>query len=823
MDSARPDFTIVGQRRAVPLAVLTLLLGLVLTGVGASTVIAARLHFEPELGQPLFWHVYDPGAWARWLWMIYAPRCYHYLAYPGAHTGGCYAPFVYAAFRDLPMLFAYGVVPSVLAYAAIANLAARGKQKKIKDLVDEAHFADAVEIRKKTTLLSANCGPILGRVETVKRKSTCWGLVTVEPAKWEHLRGGDSQTGVNIVGISGAGKTPDYMRQLLLNPLVHPEAESWSPLERRVHPHGYEPNLIIWDLKGSLYKATSGYQKNGLKKNVLLFEPFSRNYNLSKYDPLHFIRLTEEEEFDTCFTAALDIVDEGQGLKDYWSKVALDFGAAIVATVGYIALAQRNPSLFSHAAVIDYVSTFDTPDQLIDDMLTREHDPHDVFGWDEYEMLDAENYCNEKGDYLPGRGIEGGELRSPKTGKKTKQRQWILQAARVLKARATEEKSGIFGTFTSYVGVYRSHILRQHISALTFDLKAMANDPERASTLYIVMPDSDLERIRPFFRIMVKDMFRRLMTGCEVIEGREVPGNLRLTRFVLDECRALNRLEPLAMTAGFMRGHKVIVDLAWQTRSQLAECYGGPNGQNESISGNLGTHMYYQTIPGPDAEFLSKKCGQTTMLLQHRNLSGQRTSPFKGHLGEQNNVQTAPNLSEYEASNLGKDKKILFVDGAIIKANQCRYYEYPVLDRRARLPHITDVDRLIDEPPFMAGIRAHVSGEVWATLQKTPPDRWKRDRDDAENLPSGCRVRRTKAKIKETGAWMYFGQVWYPNGVKPVLDKKYATEEERETEIDEVLGLQDQNDPPDMGEVFVPYTADPAAAFKLALGLDVDG
>ena len=33
--------------------------------------------------------------------------------------------------------------------------------------------------------------------------------------------GGDSQTGVDIIGISSAGKTPDYMRELLLNPQVH--------------------------------------------------------------------------------------------------------------------------------------------------------------------------------------------------------------------------------------------------------------------------------------------------------------------------------------------------------------------------------------------------------------------------------------------------------------------------------------------------------------------------------------------------------------------------------------------------------------------------
>jgi hypothetical protein len=230
--------------------------------------------------------------------------------------------------------------------------------------------------------------------------------------------------------------------------------------------------------------------------------------------------------------------------------------------------------------------------------------------------------------------------------------------------------------------------------------------------------------------------------------------------------------------------------------------------------------MYYQTVPGPDSKFLEEKCGKTTFVLQHRNLSGKTFSPVKGQLGEQNNVQTAPNLTEYEANNLGKKKKILFVDGAIIKAEQCRYYEYPELDRRACFPHVTAVDHLIDEAPYLAGIRSHVSAEVWATLQTEPPDRWKADRDDAELLPTGCRVRRTQERNKQTGALEYTGQVWLPGGIKPIMDNTFDTEETREKEIDAVLKRQEAADPEDLKPVFVPYTEDPAEAFKAAFGLD---
>jgi type IV secretory pathway TraG/TraD family ATPase VirD4 len=857
-DSARPvGLTTIGQRRVQPLALAAAVFVLFLTSTAISNIIASQLGYKVDpLGQPWVLGVYDPFAWMRWLFVVYGPACFHYLTH-----NGCYVPRVYAVVDEWRALAVFGIVSAFGAYHVVAYKM-RPKKNAVKGMIDDAHFADPPEIRKKTTLLAANCGPILGRIQTAKRKTKWFGLVEVEPAKWEHLRDGDSQTGVCIFGVSGAGKTPDYFRQLLLNMLMHPQAETWTPFARLTHPHGYEPNLVIWDLKGSLYEATAGFQKDVLKKNVLKFSPFSEDYTLSQYNPLHFIRLTEPAEFDDCYTAGHDIVDEGQGLRDYWSKVALDFGAAIVATVGYIALAQNNPSLFSHAGVIDYVSSFDKPDDLIDDMLTRQHDPHGVFGWDEYELFDAENYCDEKGNYLEGRGIgqkiecsrcngagvvseqishgrdgnvcyqckgdktvyAGGELQSKKTGKKTKQRQWILQAARVLKARAAEEKSGIFGSFISYVGVYRSEILRKHISGTTFDLKGMANDPERASTVYIVMPDSDLERIRPYFRIMVKDMFRRLMTGCRVEEGREVPGNLRLTRFVLDEVRALNRLEPLAMTAGFMRGHKVIVDLAWQTRSQLIECYGGQKGDTESVAGNLGTHMWYQTIPGADAKYLSEQCGQTTFVTQSRNLSGKVMALFKNQLGEHNAPQTGRNLTEYEACNLGKKKKILFVDGAIIKAYQARYYDYAKLDRHARRKPPEKVDRLIHGAPFLAGIERRVSKKTWDTLHTPPPDRWKDDRDEAKLLPSGCRVRRSQAKNTKTGAMTYAAQVWLPNGVKPFLDESFDSESTREMHIAETLAAQTMNEPqPAPADlVFLPFVEedDPAKTFALAFGID---
>lgn len=764
----------IGERPIQPLAVLALVVGIVLTGMATSWVVAEKLGFNALLGHPVLGFLYAPWAWLTWLWMAYNPFTGIELLTHRPH----YTPLVYGALKTIPWTLAFGITVSVLVYAGItARLAP--KESDVKNIVDSAHFATAEEIREKTDFLSANCGLIFGQIET-------------QPGVWEHLRW-SKNVGFNIVGTQGVGKTSDSIITQLLNPLMHPDAPTWSDVERRAHPFGYEPNFVVLDTKGSVTDSTYAYQKHVLGKNVYVMSLLSAENNRAAFCPFHLIRLGTPHEFDDCYRHTLDIVDEGEGLKDYWTKVALDFGAALIATVGYISLAANDPAIFSHHGLLEYISRFSTPDALMSDMLEREHDPHGTFQWP--EMID-------------------GKL----TGKTTKKRQWIVNAATRMNARVAEEKSGIFGAFVSYIGMYASEIMRPHITRCTFDLKAMANDPHKASVLYIQMPESDLTQIRPFLRIMVKNFFRQLMHQTITIDGRELPGNIRLTRFILDETRVLNKLEPLAVSSGMMRSHKVQLDTIWQARNQIEECYG----KTQTVTGNLGAHVFYRTQPGGDAEWLSKRCGQTSTVLQHRNLSGKRMA-LKGHLSEHNQVQTRYILTESEANNLPIDEKIVFAEGLIMRVKQVRYHDNPIMNKRSVLPGTISSDVSVARPFYLANLAKELGEFTVSTLMSPPPDRWEEDRSKAEELPNGCRVRRSEGRHRETGARLFFAQVWLPSATKPILDDQYPSSEQREKMIQMTFDAFEENEPhAPLDPVFVEHHDDPADSFLAAIGHDAN-
>jgi type IV secretory pathway TraG/TraD family ATPase VirD4 len=763
----------VGERPTQPAAVVGFIVALVLTGCATSTIVADRLGHNPQLGRSWF-GIYDPLAWIRWLWMAYEPlHGYDYF-----HHRAHYVAALYAALRVIPWTLALGIALSFVAYALISVAVAPRDKEAVKSIVDSAHFATVAEIRKKTDFLTANCGLIFGKLET-------------SPGVWEFLRW-SRNVGWNVVGTQGSGKTSDAILTQLLNPLMHPDAPTWSAVERRAHPWGYEPNFVILDTKGSITEATSGYQKTKLGKNVYVMSLLSEDLSRAGFNSFHLTRLGTPHEFDDCYRHGLDIVDEGDGLKDYWSKVALDFGAALIATVGYMSLAENNPAFFSHWGLLAYISRFSTPDALMADMLEQEHDPHGQFGWPE---------------------LKDGLL----TGKTTKRRQWIVDAATRMNARVAEEKSGIFGAFVSYIGMYASAIMKPHISRCTFDLKAMANDPDKASVLYIQMPEADLTQIRPFLRIMVKTFFRQLMTQTVTIDGRELPGNIRQTRFILDEIRVLNKLEPLAISSGTMRSHKVQLDAVWQARNQIEECYG----KTETVTGNLGGHAYYRTQPGGDAEWLSKKCGQSSAVLQHRNLSGKRITPIKGHIAEQNNVQTRYNLTEYEANELPADEKIVFADGLIMRVKQARYYENEVMRRRSLIAPVIASDVGVTRPFYIANLAERLGEPKVAVLMSPPPDRWSDDREAAEELPNGCRVRRSQGADKQTGARLFFAQLWLPAARKPILDATFSNDDEREKAIQDMLTTYEDSEPKKPEPpVFLPHNPDPSVSFLAALGAD---
>ncbi len=178
--------------------------------------------------------------------------------------------------------------------------------------------------------------------------------------------------------------------------------------------------------------------------------------------------------------------------------LAIDF-ALVIATLGYRALQQHKPELLSLPSLVEYISSFrarparrgnasakppilaappkDAIEVLIEDMLLP-HDPNLQLGWRDMQ------------------------------GQPTARRAWIASAALAMQAKAAEERSGVYGSFIEKLGVFRSAMLRKHISTARFTFRELANRAKPA-IVYIKIPAMQLNQFRPLIRIFVRSAIRQ--------------------------------------------------------------------------------------------------------------------------------------------------------------------------------------------------------------------------------------------------------------------------------------------------------------------------
>lgn len=660
--------TSVGKARISPLAVFVAALLAVGTSSVATQVFAQRLAFHPSLGSPIthaaspfLRSIYVPWAWIRWA-----------LTYGNPLSKIEYGPPVHEALATLPWTLGIGFAVTMVGLVAVAALS--DKPSRVAEIVDSARWANRKDLQREGFFRAA--GPIIGGFESRKG---------IEAIRY------DGQNGVEHTAVPGDDKTTQLKTNLLM-PLRRQEDERVAMYGdtvagRRADFWGEEPSIIGLDVK-ALSDSTSGYQKL-LGKDVLIFEPLApANDGRACFNPLWDIRIGTDHEPDDAYQAALDLTDaDGKGLPTYWDNACTAFGAAVIATLGYRALQQQKPELLSLPSLVDYISSFraaparkgnasskppimaappkDAIEVLIDDMLLPQ-DPNLQLGWRDLH------------------------------GRPTPQRAWIASAALAMQAKAAEERSGVYGSFIEKLGVFRSEMLRKHISTATFTFRELANRPKPA-IVYLKIPAMQLNQFRPLIRIFVRSAIRQMTETTATVDGQEVRGNVRSCVVALDEVATLRRDDEIATSSGYLRGHGVMLMTLWQSEQQKLQHYG----DHESLTPTMGVHIYGRPEKHEDAERLSRALGQFSTLVTKRNGSGGRTA-------EHPDINTRSLLTATEVKRLPRDYNLIFSRGLTIRARKFPYYKNPLLERRSRLPMVTTSD-VISATPFFS---EHLSKEI---------------------------------------------------------------------------------------------------------------
>ena len=393
------------------------------------------------------------------------------------------------------------------------------------------------------------------------------------------------------------------------------------------------PTLLTWpgsaivhDIKGENWTLTSGFRAQ--HGRVLLFDP--TNSKSAAYNPLLEVRRGEWEIRDVQNVADVLVDPEGSlERRNHWEKTS---HALLVGAILHVLYAEQDKTL---AGVASFLSDPKRPvESTLRAMMTTPH-------------------LGEAGTHPV-----------------------IASAARELLNKSENERSGVLSTAMSFLGLYRDPVVAEVTRRCDWCIRDLVED-DRPTTLYLVVPPSDISRTKPLVRLILNQIGRRLT------EDLQAKGRRHRLLFMLDEFPALGRLDFFESALAFMAGYGLKSFLIAQSLNQIEKAYG----PNNAILDNCHVRVSFATNDERTAKRVSDALGTATELRAMKNYAGHRLSPWLGHLMVSRQETARPLLTPGEVMQLPPEDELVLVSGVPpIRAKKARYFEDPRLAERVLPP-----------------------------------------------------------------------------------------------------------------------------------------
>ena len=432
--------------------------------------------------------------------------------------------------------------------------------------------------------------------------------------------------------------------------LVLPTLLSW--------PH----SVLVHDIKGENWALSAGWRQKELVSLCLKFDPTAGGGQSVRFNPLSEIRIGTDKEIQDVQNIATMIVDpDGKGLNDHWAKTGF---ALLVGVILHVLYSEKDKTLRGVARFISNPAAGgDT--EFLESMKSTQHDPMFSRKW-----LD-------------------------RNGNPTAVHPVVAESAQEMLNKAENERSGVISTAMSFLSLYRDPVVAKNTEVSDFSLTDLMN-AEKPVSLYIVVPPSDKDRLKPLVRLIVNQTVRRLTESMEFADGKSVAGYKHRLLLMIDEFPALGKLDIFAEALAFIAGYGLKAYLITQDLSQLYAAYT----RDESILSNCNVKIAYAPNKIETAKLLSEMCGKSTMFRATTSFSGGRFSWIlkQKTIGEQEFGREL--LMPDEAMSLPPDEALVFVAGhPPIRGKKIRYYEDPEFGRRAAISPPERSDRVRTPSP----------------------------------------------------------------------------------------------------------------------------
>ncbi|GGC94307.1 conjugal transfer protein TraG [Chelatococcus reniformis] len=393
------------------------------------------------------------------------------------------------------------------------------------------------------------------------------------------------------------------------------------------------PSLLTWagsaivhDIKGENWQLTAGFRAQ--HGRVLLFDP--TNTASAAYNPLLEVRRGEWEVRDVQNIADILVDPEGSlDRRNHWEKTS---HALLVGAILHVLYAEADKTLAGVAAFLS----------------------------DPKRPIEATLEAMMRTAHLGGAGPHS----------------VIASAARELLNKSENERSGVLSTAMSFLGLYRDPVVATVTRRCDWRIADLIGAAQ-PTTLYLVVPPSDIARTKPLIRLILNQIGRRLT------EDLNADGRRHRLLLMLDEFPALGRLDFFESALAFMAGYGLKSFLIAQSLNQIEKAYG----PNNSILDNCHVRVSFATNDERTAKRVSDALGTATEMRAMKNYAGHRLSPWLGHLMVSRSETARPLLTAGEIMQLPPADEIVMAAGTPpIRARKARYFEDPRLQERILPP-----------------------------------------------------------------------------------------------------------------------------------------
>lgn len=383
-------------------------------------------------------------------------------------------------------------------------------------------------------------------------------------------------------------------------------------------------SCVVYDLKEENFQRTAG--RRAEFSDILYFNPNS--INSAHFNPLFEIRPGLLEVRDAQNIANMIIEPDRPGVYDHWVRTGNSLLTAAILHVMYAA-PREEKNLAGVTALLS------RPEKTLTETL--------------HEMLRTNHLRDESG--RPCRPHPG-----------------VVAAARDVLNKSPDDRSSVVSTVMGYLSIYRDPLLANCTRDSDFTIDQLVNS-ERPKSLYLIIPASDIERLRPIIRIMVNLICRRLTE--QAVKNSKDQEHKHKLLLMLDEFTKLGRLEFFESALGFLAGYGIKGMLVMQSLGELRQIYG----ERTSLLDNTRVRVFYRPETIETAEYISKTVGQTTIEYKTKGESGKKGSLFLSNINEALHFSARPLLTPREVLEFCEDESLIFVGGAKpIKAKKIIYY-----------------------------------------------------------------------------------------------------------------------------------------------------